>query len=230
MSLLTSADIVGISPVVPVVVVADLELAVPTARALASGGVGIVEITLRTAAGLDAIRRVAAEVPEITVGAGTVTSPEQVDQVRRAGAAFVVLPGAPDRLLDAAIDSGLPVLPGASTITEMMRLADRGQGVQKFFPAEPSGGSRFLTSVAGPLPDLLFCPTGGIDECNAATYLALPNVGCVGGSWITPRDAVRSRDWPRIADLARQAVSLRSRRAVPGDVPSLREPAADRSR
>jgi 2-dehydro-3-deoxyphosphogluconate aldolase/(4S)-4-hydroxy-2-oxoglutarate aldolase len=171
--------------------------------------VGVIEITLRTPAGLAAVERVAAEVPEIEVGAGTVTSRELVEAVVRAGASFIVLPGSPDELLSAALDSGLPLLPGASTITEVMRLVERGQDVLKFFPAEACGGRDFLSAMAGPLPDITFCPTGGIGSANAASYLALQNVGCVGGSWLTPNDAMLAGDWGRIQTLAEQASRLR---------------------
>ncbi|GAB2689591.1 bifunctional 4-hydroxy-2-oxoglutarate aldolase/2-dehydro-3-deoxy-phosphogluconate aldolase [Thalassiella azotivora] len=206
----TATSLLDVSPVVPVVVVDDAADAVPLARALAAGGVRVVEITLRTAAGLDAIQRVAAEVPDVLVGAGTVTTPDQVDAVRRAGARFLVTPGTTDRLLDAALDSGVPVLAGTSTLSEMLRLAERGLEAMKFFPAEVSGGRAYLSAVHGPLPDLRFCPTGGIGPGNAADYLALPNVGCVGGSWLTPRDAVRAGDWDRVTDLARAACALRT--------------------
>lgn len=205
----TAAQLLDISPVIPVVVIKDAEQAVPLARALASGGVGVIEITLRTPAGLLAIERVAAEVPEIVVGAGTVTTPAQVRDVTRAGAKFIVLPGSPDRLLAAALDSGLPLLPGASTLSEMMRLLEHDLTAMKFFPAEVCGGAPFLSAVAGPLPDLRFCPTGGITLKTAPDYLAMPNVGCVGGSWLTPSDAVAAEDWARIEALAVEAADLR---------------------
>ncbi len=204
-----SIDLLAVSPVVPVVVVTDVDTAVPLARALARGGVGIIEITLRTEHGLAAIERVAAEVPEIVTGAGTVTTPAQVDAVRRAGAQFIVTPGSPPQLLDAALDSGVPLLAGASTMTEMLTLAERGLAAMKFFPAETSGGRAYLSAVAGPLPHLRFCPTGGISPANAGDYLALRNVGCVGGSWLTPADAVATGDWDRIEALARVAAALR---------------------
>jgi len=207
--LLTAGELLTVSPVVPVVVVDDVAQAVPLARALARGGVGIIEITLRTAAGLGAIERVAAEVPEILTGAGTVTTPEEVEAVRRAGAQFIVTPGSPPRLLESVLDAGLPVLAGSSTLTEMMRLAEQGLTAMKFFPAEASGGRPYLSAVAGPMPGLRFCPTGGISAANAADYLALPNVGCVGGSWLTPGEAVAAGDWARIEDLAREAAALR---------------------
>ncbi len=204
----SAADLLTISPVVPVVVIRDAEQAVPLARALVCGGVAVIEITLRTEAGLSAIERVAAEVPEIVVGAGTVTTPKEAAEVTRAGAQFIVLPGSPERLLSAAIDTGLPLLPGASTLTEMMRLTEHGLNVMKFFPAEPSGGVAYLSAVAGPLPQLRFCPTGGISVKTAPNYLALANVGCVGGSWLTPADAMAANDWGRIESLAAEAATI----------------------
>jgi Entner-Doudoroff aldolase len=204
----SAADLLTISPVVPVVVIRDAEQAVPLARALVCGGVAVIEITLRTEAGLSAIERVAAEVPEIVVGAGTVTTPKEAAEVTRAGAQFIVLPGSPERLLSAAIDTGLPLLPGASTLTEMMRLTEHGLNVMKFFPAEPSGGVAYLSAVAGPLPQLRFCPTGGISVKTAPNYLALANVGCVGGSWLTPADAMAANDWERIESLAAEAATI----------------------
>jgi 2-dehydro-3-deoxyphosphogluconate aldolase/(4S)-4-hydroxy-2-oxoglutarate aldolase len=194
--------------VVPVVVLDDAESAVRLARALADGGIPVMEVTLRTSAAVEVIRRVAAEVPEVLIGAGSVTSAEQVDAVCRAGASFLVLPGSPRGLLDAAVASGLPVLPGASTVTEVMELADRNIRVVKFFPAEASGGVRFLSSIAGPLPDVRLCPTGGVSAANAAQYLAQPNVPCVGGSWVTPQAAVREARWEDITALARAASAL----------------------
>ena len=204
----SSKDLLDISPVIPVVVLDSAADAVPLARALARGGVRIMEITLRTEAGLGAIERVAAEVPETTVGAGTVTTPEEVAAALRAGAQFLVTPGATDRLLAAALDTGLPLLAGASTLTEILRLREHGQQAAKFFPAEASGGTAYLRAVAGPLPDVMFCPTGGISRANAAEYLALPNVGCVGGSWLTPSAAIRSGDWATIERLAGEAATL----------------------
>jgi 2-dehydro-3-deoxyphosphogluconate aldolase/(4S)-4-hydroxy-2-oxoglutarate aldolase len=206
--LTTGRDLLGISPVVPVVVIDSAADAVPLARALARGGVRVMEITLRTEAGLDAIERVAAEVPETTVGAGTVTTPEEASAALRAGARFIVTPGATDRLLAAVLDTGLPLLAGASTLTEILRLREHGQAAVKFFPAEASGGTAYLRAVAGPVPDVSFCPTGGISRVNAGEYLALPNVGCVGGSWLTPQASVRSGDWAAIERLAREAVTL----------------------
>ncbi|GAA1947788.1 bifunctional 4-hydroxy-2-oxoglutarate aldolase/2-dehydro-3-deoxy-phosphogluconate aldolase [Amycolatopsis minnesotensis] len=204
----TGPDLLALSPVLPVVVVDDAADAVPLAKALLAGGVEVIELTLRTPAALAAIERVAAEVPGIAVGAGTVTSPGQAKQAADAGAAFLVTPGCTDRVLDAAFDTGLPFLPGASTVSEAMRLAERGLSALKFFPAEASGGVDYLKSIGGPLPSLRFCPTGGITPESAPRYLALPNVGCVGGSWLTPKDALAAKDFARIETLARAAAAL----------------------
>lgn len=199
-----------VGPVVPVVVVDDAAQAVPLARALSAGGVRVMEVTLRTRAALEAIERVAAEVPEILVGAGSVTTPKHIIEVSRVGASFIVLPGSPPELLDAALASGVPLLPGASTVTEMMALAERGLRLMKFFPAAASGGPPFLASVAGPLPELRFCPTGGVSAGNAAEYLALPNVPCVGGSWLAPQSALAARDWAHITELARAVAGFQA--------------------
>ncbi|MGW4116502.1 bifunctional 4-hydroxy-2-oxoglutarate aldolase/2-dehydro-3-deoxy-phosphogluconate aldolase [Actinosynnema sp. NPDC004786] len=204
----TAADLLALSPVIPVVVVDDAEHAVPLAEALLRGGVRVIELTLRTPAALAAIERVAAEVPGIVIGAGTVTAPEHAEQAAKAGAAFLVTPGSTDRVLNAAEDTGLPFLPGAATVSEAMRLAERGLTSLKFFPAEAAGGVDYLKSIGGPLPGLRFCPTGGITPATAPHYLALPNVGCVGGSWLAPKDALASGDWGRIEELARAASAL----------------------
>ena len=206
----TGADLLDLSPVMPVVVIADADDAVPTARALLAGGIRVIELTLRTPAALEAIERVATEVPDIVVGAGTVTAPEHAKQAGDAGAAFLVTPGCTDRVLDAAFDTGLPFLPGASTVSEAMRLAERGLTALKFFPAEASGGIAYLSSISGPLPGLRFCPTGGITVKSAPDYLALPNVGCIGGSWLTPKDVLAAKDFGRIEGLAREAAALRN--------------------
>jgi 2-dehydro-3-deoxyphosphogluconate aldolase / (4S)-4-hydroxy-2-oxoglutarate aldolase len=202
-------QLLELAPVVPVVVLHDAEHAVPLAEALLRGGIGIIEVTLRTPAALRGLELIAREVPDMVVGAGTVTTPGQVDAVRNAGARFLVTPGSPEHLLGAALVSGLPLLAGASTVTEMMRLAEHGLTGMKFFPAEASGGRDYLAAVAGPLPGLRFCPTGGITVTTAPDYLALPNVACVGGSWLTPRDAIESGDWARIERLAAEAAALR---------------------
>ena len=201
--------ILDLSPVVPVVVIDDADAAVPVARALVDGGITVIELTLRTPVALDAIERIAAEVPEIMIGAGTVTEPDLAKAAAAAGARFLVSPGSTPRVIDAMVDTGLPVLPGCATITEAMALRERGITEVKFFPAQASGGVAFLAAVNGPLPDIRFCPTGGITSANAPDYLALPNVGCVGGTWLTPADAVRDGDWLRISALASAAQRLR---------------------
>ncbi|GHG13478.1 MULTISPECIES: bifunctional 4-hydroxy-2-oxoglutarate aldolase/2-dehydro-3-deoxy-phosphogluconate aldolase [Amycolatopsis] len=199
----TGQDLLELSPVMPVVVIDDADDAVPTARALLAGGIGVIELTLRTPAALSAIERVAAEVPDIVIGAGTVVSPDQAKQAADAGAKFLVTPGCTDAVVDACFETGLPFLPGASTVSEAMRLAERGLTALKFFPAEASGGVAYLKSIAGPLPSLRFCPTGGITVASAPSYLALPNVGCIGGSWLTA-----SLDPATIEKLAAEAAGL----------------------
>ncbi|MGW2784647.1 bifunctional 4-hydroxy-2-oxoglutarate aldolase/2-dehydro-3-deoxy-phosphogluconate aldolase [Streptomyces populi] len=203
------ASVLDLAPVVPVVVVTDVRDAVPLARALVAGGLPAIEVTLRTPAALDAIRAVAAEVPDAVVGAGTVLTPEHVAESVAAGARFLVSPGWTDGLLDAMRASGVPFLPGVSTASEVVALLERGVREMKFFPAQAAGGTAYLKSLAGPLPQARFCPTGGIGPECAQDYLALPNVGCVGGSWMLPADAVAARDWRRVEDLARAASALR---------------------
>ncbi|WP_181768048.1 bifunctional 4-hydroxy-2-oxoglutarate aldolase/2-dehydro-3-deoxy-phosphogluconate aldolase [Streptomyces albidus (ex Kaewkla and Franco 2022)] len=202
-------SLLDLAPVIPVVVLEDAEDAVPLALALVAGGLPVIEVTLRTAAALDAIRAIAERVPEAVVGAGTVLTPEQADEAVRAGARFLVSPGWTDRLLDAMRGHGVPVLPGVSTTSEVVALLERGVTEMKFFPAEAAGGTAYLKSLASPLPRARFCPTGGIDEARAAGYLALPNVGCVGGTWMLPGEALAARDWPRVQRLAEGAAALR---------------------
>ena len=203
------AELLELSPVMPVVVLNDVEHAVPVAQALLRGGIRIIEVTLRTPAALASIERIAASVPDLVVGAGTVTAPGHAKQALDAGARFIVTPGATDGLLDAVAATGLPFLPGVSTVSEAMRAAERGCTVLKFFPAEAAGGAAYLKSIFGPLPGLRFCPTGGITVESAPSYLALPNVGCVGGSWLTPSDALATGDWSRVETLAAAAATLR---------------------
>lgn len=209
MSDLTSTDLFDLSPVVPVVVVDTLDQAVPVARALAEGGVPVVELTLRTPVALDAIRAIAAEVPEVVIGAGTVTNPALAKQAAEAGARFLVSPGATPSLLAAMRDTGLPFLPGTATVSEAIAVLETGHTAMKFFPAEASGGAKFLGSLPSVLPDARFCPTGGITLANAPGYLGLANVGCVGGSWLTPADALASGDWDRVTALAAATAALR---------------------
>ncbi|MDQ8701313.1 bifunctional 4-hydroxy-2-oxoglutarate aldolase/2-dehydro-3-deoxy-phosphogluconate aldolase [Streptomyces sp. LHD-70] len=206
---MTSRSVLDLAPVVPVVVVEDAADAVPLARALVAGGLPAIEVTLRTPAALDAIRAIAAEVPDAVVGAGTVISPENVRDSVAAGAQFLVSPGWTDALLDAMKASGVPFLPGVSTTSEVVALLERGVAEMKFFPAEAAGGTAYLKSLAGPLPQARFCPTGGITPALAPSYLALKNVGCVGGSWMLPGDAVAAKDWSRIEGLAREAAAVR---------------------
>jgi 2-dehydro-3-deoxyphosphogluconate aldolase/(4S)-4-hydroxy-2-oxoglutarate aldolase len=201
-------SLLTLAPVIPVVVVDAVDQAVPLARALVAGGVRVIEMTLRTDAGLEAIRAIAAEVPEIVVGAGTVTTPARAKLAAEAGASFLVSPGLTPSLLAAMADTGLPFLPGTATVSEVLAVVEAGYTEMKFFPAEASGGVGFLGSLPTVVPEARFCPTGGIKPSNAAAYLSLPNVGCVGGSWLTPADAVAAGDWDRITALAAEAAAL----------------------
>ncbi|MEU3085371.1 bifunctional 4-hydroxy-2-oxoglutarate aldolase/2-dehydro-3-deoxy-phosphogluconate aldolase [Streptomyces massasporeus] len=202
------ASVLDLAPVVPVVVIEDAADAVPLARALVAGGLPAIEVTLRTPAALEAIREIAREVPGAVVGAGTVIRPEQVVEAVAAGSRFLVSPGWTDVLLGAMRASGVPFLPGVSTASEVVALLERGVREMKFFPAQAAGGTAYLKSLSGPLPQARFCPTGGIGPVSAPDYLALPNVGCVGGSWMLPPDAVAARDWGRVEELARAAAGL----------------------
>jgi len=200
-------DICRMAPVIPVLVVDDVSHAAPLARALVAGGLPALEVTLRTPAALDAIREMAA-VEGGVVGAGTLLTPEDVQKAVNAGARFGVSPGATDRLLDACEEAGLPLLPGAATATEAMRLLERGYTVQKFFPAEASGGAKALAAIGAPIPQVSFCPTGGVSLANARDYLSLRNVLCVGGSWVAPKEAVAAGDLDAIRALAAEAAGL----------------------
>jgi len=203
------AAILGRAPVVPVIVLDDADAAVPLARALVAGGLPVLEVTLRTPVARECVRRIRAEVPEAVVGVGTVLTPEQLREAEADGAAFAVSPGATQRLLDAADESAVPLLPGVATVSEAMAAAERGHAFLKFFPAEAAGGTAALRAFASPLPHLRFCPTGGIGADKAAEYLRLPNVVCVGGSWLTPAAAVKAGDWDTIRRAARAAAALR---------------------
>jgi 2-dehydro-3-deoxyphosphogluconate aldolase/(4S)-4-hydroxy-2-oxoglutarate aldolase len=205
-----AADIVRISPVIPVVVLDDVDAAVPLAQALLAGGIGVIEITMRTAAALAAMRVIAAEVPGITVGAGTVLDARQAARAVDAGARFLVSPGAAPMLLDGLLDTGLPLLPGVATVSEALALRERGIRIAKFFPAGPAGGPAYLRALVSPLPDLLLCPTGGIDAASAPDYLGVPNVICVGGSWLTPSHLLAAGDWDAVTALAAAASGLRA--------------------
>ncbi|WP_199104234.1 bifunctional 4-hydroxy-2-oxoglutarate aldolase/2-dehydro-3-deoxy-phosphogluconate aldolase [Aquitalea sp. ASV11] len=195
-------------PVVPVIVVNDAAVAVDLARALVDGGIRVLEVTLRTKAALAAMRRMRDEVPGAIVGAGTLRNRAQLEAALDAGAQFGVSPGLTPELASAARNANLTLLPGVATASEAMRAQDEGFDILKLFPAEAVGGIKLLKSLAGPLPDLRFCPTGGIDLTKAKDYLALQNVLAVGGSWLTPEDAIANRDWARITELARQASTL----------------------
>ena len=206
----TAAEkICRLAPVIPVLVVDDVAHAAPLAAALVAGGLPALEVTLRTPVALEVIAEMA-RVDGGSVGAGTLLTVKDVENAKKAGATFGVSPGATDRLLDACEANDLPLLPGASSASEAMRLLERGYTVQKFFPAEAAGGVPFLKSLSSPLPQIRFCPTGGVSLSNANDYLSLPNTLCVGGSWVAPGDLVRSGDWAAITALARTAAALGS--------------------
>ncbi len=204
----TTPSLLDVSPVIPVVVIEDVENAVPLARALLAGGIGIIEVTLRSPAALASIEAIAREVPEMFTGAGTVCSAQQAQDSAAAGAKFLVSPGSTDRLLDGFEQVGLPFLAGCASPSDMIRLIERGITEAKLFPATVVGGTSLLKAVGGPLPQLRFCPTGGITPDTAPDFLALPNVGCVGGTWLTPREAVKNGDWEQITKLAAAASSI----------------------
>jgi 2-dehydro-3-deoxyphosphogluconate aldolase / (4S)-4-hydroxy-2-oxoglutarate aldolase len=197
------------APVIPVLTVHGPDDAVSLAQALVEGGLPVLEVTLRTEGALKAIEAIAHAVPDAIVGAGTVLSASQVEEARSAGSRFLVSPGSTLKLAEAAAHAQVSLLPGVATASEAMAMAELGFHILKFFPAEPAGGVAYLKSLSAPLPHLVFCPTGGIDEAKAKSYLALPNVVCVGGSWITPADAVKAGDWKRITELAKACASLR---------------------
>lgn len=203
---LTVDELLDRAPVIAVVALDDAADAVPLARALVAGGLPVVEVTLRTPVALEAIRRIAAEVPDAVVGAGTVTSPGQVGEAVAAGAGFLVSPGATPKLLDALEAAPVPFLAGVATASEIVALLERGITTAKLFPAEALGGTRLLRALAGPFPQVRFCPTGGIGVARAGDYLALSNVACIGGSWLADADVVRARDWVTVERRARTAV------------------------
>ncbi|WP_299847594.1 bifunctional 4-hydroxy-2-oxoglutarate aldolase/2-dehydro-3-deoxy-phosphogluconate aldolase [uncultured Roseovarius sp.] len=200
-------EICALAPIVPVLVIDDVQSARPLAEALIAGGLPALEVTLRTPAALDAIRAMA-EVPGGHVGAGTLITPDDVRAAKAAGASFGVSPGATDELLAACEAEDLPLLPGAATATEAMRLLARGYDILKFFPAEASGGAPALKAIGAPLPQITFCPTGGVTQDNAETYLSLDNVLCAGGSWVAPKDLITVGDWEGIETLARDAAGM----------------------
>ncbi|MDS4030591.1 MAG: bifunctional 4-hydroxy-2-oxoglutarate aldolase/2-dehydro-3-deoxy-phosphogluconate aldolase [Candidatus Contendobacter sp.] len=205
---LTVLEVIRIGPVIPVLVIDELARAVPLASALVAGGVRVLEVTLRTPVALAAIRTIARAVPEAIVGAGTLIRPEDFIEARDAGARFGVSPGLTPALIEAARESRLPLLPGVMTPSEVIAARLAGWREMKLFPARQAGGVGMLQALAGPFPDVTFCPTGGITAATAPEFLALPNVACVGGSWLAPKTALVAGDWQRVTALARQASGL----------------------
>jgi 2-dehydro-3-deoxyphosphogluconate aldolase/(4S)-4-hydroxy-2-oxoglutarate aldolase len=203
-----ASAVLNVSPVIPVVTIDDPQDAVPLARALADGGVKIIELTLRTESALTSLKLIATEVPDILVGAGTILTPAQADAAVAAGAQFLVSPGVTPALLSSMLALDVPVLPGVATVGEVMAVLEQGLDTMKFFPAGPAGGPRYLSAIGAPVPHVRFCPTGGISLATAPDYLKLPNVACVGGSWLTPAAAVAAKDWARITALAGEAALL----------------------
>ena len=203
-------DLMGLSPVIPVITVHDLAHAAPLARALVAGGLRVLEMTLRSPCALEAIALMRAAVPEAIVGAGTLTRPEDFDAVAHAGAQFGVSPGLTPALIEAAASAHFPLLPGVMTPSELIAARAAGYMACKLFPAQQAGGIEMLKAMAGPFPDHVFCPTGGITRANAPAFLALPNVLCVGGSWVVPKAAIEAGNWAEIEALARDAALLAS--------------------
>ena len=199
-------DVLQASPVMPVMVIQDADDAVDLAKALCAGGIRVLEITLRTSAAIECIRRISKEVPEAIVGAGTIINTQQLEAVAEAGAVFAISPGLTPTLLHAANQGNVALIPGIATLSELIMGMEYGYEYFKFFPAEAAGGIPMLKAIAGPIPQATFCPTGGISPHNYQAYLALPNVACVGGSWLVPADAVKTKNWNAITDLARAAV------------------------
>lgn len=204
---ITSADVFSQGPVVPVLVIENVEDAVPLAKALMEGGIRVLEVTLRTAAALSVIEKIATELPEAYIGAGTVTNRDQLKAVTDAGAKFAISPGLTADLLAAGKEGTIPLIPGVSNISDLMKAKDAGYDHLKFFPAEAAGGVKALKSIGGPFPDVTFCPTGGIGPNNFKDYLALSNVRCVGGSWVAPNEAIENKEWHILTELAKQAIS-----------------------
>jgi 2-dehydro-3-deoxyphosphogluconate aldolase/(4S)-4-hydroxy-2-oxoglutarate aldolase len=200
------SEVLNAGPVMPVMVIQNLEDAVPLAQALVAGGIKVLEITLRTPIALDAIRLISREVKDAIVGAGTITTPEQLRAAEEAGAVFAISPGLTPNLLAAANDGNIALIPGIATLSELMLGMEYGLDHFKFFPAEAAGGIPMLKSIAGPIPQVTFCPTGGISPENYNSYLQLSNVACVGGSWLVPADVVKSKNWSRVTELAKQTI------------------------
>jgi len=204
----TIKEIMNSSPIVPVMVINNVDHAVPLAKALVAGGITTLEITLRTEAALESITRIKAEVPEATVGAGTIINIETLNKAIAAGAEFIVSPGTTDTMIDAAIATGVPLLPGVANPSEAMRLLEKGITEMKFFPAEAAGGIPMLKSIGAPIPQITFCPTGGVSQKNVKDYYNLPNVACVGGSWMCAANLVDAENWDEITRLSAEAIQL----------------------
>ncbi|KTC68930.1 2-deydro-3-deoxyphosphogluconate aldolase/4-hydroxy-2-oxoglutarate aldolase [Legionella birminghamensis] len=205
---LSAAEVFSASALIPVIVINELHSALPLAEALWAGGIRIMEITLRSDAALEAIHLLSREMQSMLIGAGTVLNASQLEQAEAAGAAFALSPGSTPDLLAAGAASSIPLIPGVSNVSDIMLAMDAGYSHFKFFPAAAIGGTAALKSIYGPLPGAVFCPTGGINETNCLDYLALPNVQCVGGSWIVPEKAVHERDWPLITALSKKACAI----------------------
>jgi 2-dehydro-3-deoxyphosphogluconate aldolase/(4S)-4-hydroxy-2-oxoglutarate aldolase len=201
------SEVLSASPVMPVMVIEDAENAVPLARALMAGGIKVLEITLRTEAAMASIKAISEEVEGALVGAGTITTAEQLQAVAEAGAVFAISPGLTPKLLEAANKSSIALIPGISSVSELMKGMEYGLDHFKFFPAAAAGGIPMLKGIAGPMPQITFCPTGGISPSNYNDYLALKNVACVGGSWLVPADAVKNKDWAAVTALAKEALA-----------------------
>ncbi len=201
-------EILESTQVIPVMVIHEIDDAVPLAKALYNGGLKVLEVTLRTTCAIDAITLIKQALPNATVGSGTVVNPNTLDQSLKAGVDFIVSPGSSDDLLNAALSNNAPLLAGVSTVSEVMKLQSKGYECMKFFPASAAGGPAILKAIGGPLPEIVFCPTGGISLSTAPEYLALDNVACVGGSWMLSKELVASKNWHEITRLARQASEL----------------------
>ncbi|MDX2367925.1 MAG: bifunctional 4-hydroxy-2-oxoglutarate aldolase/2-dehydro-3-deoxy-phosphogluconate aldolase [Colwellia sp.] len=204
---LSPKEIFAMGPIVPVLVIKKVEDALPIARALLAGGIKVLEVTLRTPAALDVIKIIADELPEACIGAGTVTTREMLQRCQDAGAKFAISPGLTKDLLQAGNEGNIALIPGISSISEMMDGIDSGYDHVKFFPAEASGGVKAIQSIGGPFPDIRICPTGGINLSNVSNYLALPNIACCGGSWLVTDEIVKNKDWSKITELAEQALA-----------------------
>jgi 2-dehydro-3-deoxyphosphogluconate aldolase / (4S)-4-hydroxy-2-oxoglutarate aldolase len=200
-------EILTVCPVMPVMVIQNIDDAVPLAKALVAGGIKVLEITLRTPIALEAIRLISQQVEEAIVGAGTIANPKQLQAAEEAGAVFAISPGLTPSLLSAANNGNIALIPGIATLSELMLGMEYGLDHFKFFPAEAAGGIPMLKAIAGPFPQATFCPTGGITPDNYKAYLQLPNVACVGGSWLAPQKAVTEKNWAKVTELAQQAIT-----------------------